>query len=95
MRVEEEGLGEGERPSYRMSSKQRWAYDGMVEAAEAVVDGESSRRGRGEQEKAEAEVEERVLRFYVALLDHALGDQQYQSAIVSRLAVCGLEEGGR
>lgn len=75
MQVEEEGLEEGERPSYRMSSRQRWAYDGMVEAAEAVVDGERSGRGQGEQERAEAEVGERVLQFCIILLDHTLGDQ--------------------
>ena len=72
--VEEEGLEVEERPSYRLSSKQRLAYDGMVEAAEAVVDGESSGRGQGEQAKAAEEVEGQVLRFCITLLDHALGD---------------------
>ena len=67
-RVEEEGLELGERPGYRLSSGQRLAYDGMIEAAEAVVDGQvgtgrheqegaDGSRGQDEQEKAEEEVE--------------------------------------
>ena len=67
-RVEEEGLEPGERPGYRLSSGQRLAYDGMIEAAEAVVDGQvgtgrheqegaDGSRGQDEQEKAEEEVE--------------------------------------
>jgi hypothetical protein len=82
-RVEEEEPEE--RPGYRLSSRQRLAYDGMIEAAEAVVDGQvgtgdheqeeaDGRRRRDEQKKAEEEVERQVLRFCIELLDHTLGD---------------------
>jgi hypothetical protein len=47
----------------------------MVEAAEAAVNREGSRHGQDRQEaEAEQEVEGQVLRFCIALIDHALGD---------------------
>jgi hypothetical protein len=72
VRVEEEEPEE--RLSYKLSSRQRLAYDGMIEAAEAVVDGQGGVHRQDEQEKAEEELERRVLQFCIELLDHKLGD---------------------
>jgi len=48
-----------------------------------------------EYKKAEKEAESHVLRLCITLLDYPLGDTEYQSSIISGLAVSGIQEGGK
>ena len=43
----------------------------------------------------EKHVQNQLLQFCIALLDYNLADNEYQSVIISGLAVLGLQEGGR
>jgi hypothetical protein len=54
------------------------------------------REGKSDDDKvckeAREEVQKALLQFYIALLDHDLVDNEYQSAIISGLAVLGIRE---
>ena len=83
-------MEESDRPKYSFTSRQKVEFDSLVEVAEEASQ-ESGVQARNRTEKA---VQTQVLRFCISLLDHQLGDHQYQSAIISGLAVLGLDEGG-
>ena len=85
-------MEEEDRPSFRITSKQQEAFDQVIDAVDVIVQIEA---GSQEQEGAKQKLETAVLELCIALLDDQLGDHQYQSVIISGLAVLGLQEGGR
>ena len=70
----------------------------MGEVKEEVNKGEGNEEeseDEGEDEESEEEqgrLEDRVLVFLLALLDHNLKDNEYGSAFVSALAVLGVDD---
>jgi len=85
--VRTDDLDKEDRPRFKFTSKQQDMLDELMDAVDQVVEFQG--------QMLEAHVQGRVLQFCIALLDHGLADNEYQSVIISGLAVLGLQEGGR
>ena len=87
--------GVPDRPQYRLTHPQQTALEQFREMAATIVEEERgdpphrSRRGRIRLGTA-------CLSFWIAMFDHRLGDQEYENAVLSGLAVLGAdgENGG-
>jgi superfamily II DNA helicase RecQ len=88
---------EGKRPPYQLTDRQ----DKLLRKIEAIVgrdqdewervfeaEVDSQRQITAEEE---TKLQELVLRFMLALLDHVLGDNEYHSALLSGMAVLGID----
>ncbi|KAL2015345.1 hypothetical protein VTK56DRAFT_5777 [Thermocarpiscus australiensis] len=96
-----EGAIRDRRPAYHFTGQQAKAFERMRTAAYAAVgardEGETGRasaspgssRSAGEDDTRE--LEGHVLDFFIALLDHDIGDNEYQNALYSGLAVLGIQ----
>lgn len=104
-RAETEG-GEASRPKYKLTIKQRESIDHLqvgIEYFQQWQEIQGVRSPEGDQ-NGEAESEEEikqikiiqtlVLDFCITLLDHQLQDNEYQSGLISALAVLGIKEKG-
>jgi len=74
--------------------------DGDNDEEESETDDDTSGDGSedlgesgGEDEESDERLEGLVLEFFISLLDQNIGDNQYESALVSGLAVLGADEG--
>jgi superfamily II DNA helicase RecQ len=88
-----------DRPDYTMTSEQEGAYDELVEEAQRLVERESSvREGEGnardEGHEEFEQIDRLCLQLCMTLLDHELCNSEYESAIISGLAVLGFREDG-
>jgi superfamily II DNA helicase RecQ len=94
---EEDEVVEGMRPPYQLTGQQSV----LLQSIQSVVgeDGEDEDEdwfdADESEEELEAEEEEKaeelVLTFMLALLDHPLGDNEYTSALLSGMAVLGID----
>src|SRR4051812_44008501 len=103
---ESEGTIKGKKPAYRLTAKQiRWLakVKGIIGDVEEEADEDEIEEGIEEEsedeesddEESEEEwgrLEDRVLAFLLALLDHEFKDNEYKSALISAAAVLGLNE---
>jgi superfamily II DNA helicase RecQ len=85
-----------ERPKYRLTERQRRSLDSFKTLArrdgEDELEGEQVARrssARGEQEWRER-MQTAALTFWIAMFDHELRDSEYESGIISGLAVVAL-----
>lgn len=81
-----------ETPGFRMSRIQQLHFDNLVDEINAITQPHNSSDTANEE--AKVRLQSVVLELWIALLDHKLGDHQYQSIIISGLAVLGLQNGG-
>lgn len=87
-----------DRPEYELTTLQENAFDALVEAVEGLREHEERRGEEGEPSPAEIEQQKKVdrgcLRLCTRLLNHPFRNSEYESAIISGLAVMGLKEDG-
>ena len=96
-------LEEEERPKYKITIQQQEAFDHLIDVVDVVIQSESGPEeyydnhysNQPRPETDEARLESAVLELCITLLDHQFGDHQYESVIISGLAVLGLQEGGQ
>ncbi|KAH8749813.1 hypothetical protein BGZ57DRAFT_1010455 [Hyaloscypha finlandica] len=96
--VRTDNLYEEKRLKFKFTSKQQDTFDESIDAVDQVVEFQGEREGEDAQayQELEKHVQNRLLQFCIALLDHHnLADNEYQSVVISGLAVLGLQEGGR
>ncbi|KFZ23510.1 hypothetical protein V502_02011 [Pseudogymnoascus sp. VKM F-4520 (FW-2644)] len=89
-----EDLEEDEQPRFKFTSWQRVSLDGLMEAADQLSDYQEEGKSDNDEvcKEAQVNVQQALLRFCIALLDHNLVNNKYQSAIISGLAVLGVRE---
>lgn len=89
-----EDLEEDDRPTFKFTSRQRVSLDGLMEATDQLSDYQEEGKSDDDEvfKEAQVNVQQALLRFCIALLDHNLVDNEYQSAIISGLAVLGVRE---
>jgi len=98
-RVEE--LDENQRPGYEMTVQQRIAYDAMQSKIQEYQEwkeeqGDSSPDVESTEEiQRMGWIQQRILGFCIELLNHSIGANEYESAIISGLAVLGIREDGK
>jgi len=88
---------EGKRPPYQLTDRQ----DKLLRKIEAIVGRDQDEWERGFEAdvdsrrqltpEEEMKLQELVLKFMLALLDHILGDNEYDSALISGMAVLGID----
>ena len=86
------------RPKYTFTSNQQKYLHRMRRTARKIADKEEEEVEEGGRvteakgkEKRNQAIEERCLEFWIAMFDHGLGDSEYDSAIISGIAVLGLD----
>jgi superfamily II DNA helicase RecQ len=87
------------RPTYVLTSRQSRGINLMKQVIQDCRDPGSDKDGesqpRPDARTRKQQIEEACLEFWLSLLDHPLKDREYDSALVSGLAVLGVEtEGG-
>lgn len=89
-----------ERPKYRMTEEQRARFERLQravsrDAERGRYDG-MTRVQRRAARKADREraIEEACLMFWIAMFDHEIKDHEFESAIISGLAVIGIKRTG-
>jgi superfamily II DNA helicase RecQ len=92
--VRTDEIEEAKRPKFTVTSKQQDTLDDLMDAVDQVVDLERERPGEPTRE-FDKKVQSRLLQLCITLLDHELGDNEYQSVIISGMAVMGLQGEGR
>ena len=95
--VRTDDLDEEKRLKFKLTSKQQDTFDQLMDAGDQVVEFQGGKEDGDAKacRDLEKHVQNRLLQFCIALLDHNLADNEYQSVIISGLAVLGLQEGGR
>jgi hypothetical protein len=102
-RMQEEEAFADVRPSYRLTRVQQDAFDALVAAAdemtdrveaEAAQDRERPSQNPPEKDPALEKIDRLCLKLCVALLNHELGDDEYESVIISGMAVLGFRDDG-
>lgn len=88
-----EELDEEERPAFKITHEQQVQFDKLINVVDKIM-GFDDNAVRQEKEKAEKEIESVVLALCIAMLDHTFEDNQYESVVVSGLAMLGLQEEG-
>ncbi|KAK9316048.1 hypothetical protein V1522DRAFT_391665 [Lipomyces starkeyi] len=78
-------LDENERPPFKFTQKQKASFEQLMEVTDQLSDYHEDGYGDDDQvcQEARADVQQALLQFWVALLDHNLVDNEYQSAIIS------------
>jgi hypothetical protein len=95
--VRTDDLDEEKRPKFKLTSKQQDTFDELMDSVDQIVDFQGGKEGEDKTvyQELERHVQHRLLQFCIASLDHYLADNEYQSVIISGLAVLGLQEEGR
>jgi superfamily II DNA/RNA helicase len=85
--------GKQHRPDYQLTPEQTRRLTVMQQAAAAV---KSNRGTQEERRRQRQQLVQAVLEFWIAMFDHHLKDREFESGIISALAVLGLdtEKGG-
>ena len=91
--------GEGNRPDWTFTQQQERHFRSMVAAMREEGQMRQSQRQsqrRTDMKKNQEEMEEHCLHFWMTMFDHELKASEYESGIISALAVLGLdtEKGG-
>jgi RecQ family ATP-dependent DNA helicase len=85
-----------ERPTYELTEEQGDAFDTLVEAVEELQELSQQRGAEGhaspEEEKRQERVDRLCLKLCIELLDHDLAQNEYESVVISGLAVMGMRE---
>jgi hypothetical protein len=84
-------------PKYKLTEKQRERFDEMqleIECFQEWKEEQDPNQGEESEEQTKhiGQIQHRVLQFCIELLDHPIGDNEYDSAIISGLAALGLRE---
>ncbi|KFZ23682.1 hypothetical protein V502_01840 [Pseudogymnoascus sp. VKM F-4520 (FW-2644)] len=89
-----EDLEDDKQPTFKFTNQQRASLDRLMEAADQLSDYQEEGKSDDDEmcKEAQVNVQQALLRFCIALLDHNLVDNEYQSAIISGLAVLGVRE---
>lgn len=95
-----EDLPEDERPKYELQEIQQIKFDEMqteIQEFQIWRDEQADDSGVDVYESDDEikwieQIQKRVLDFCIALLDHPIGDNEYESAIISGLAALGIRE---
>ena len=77
---------------FKLTSKQQDTFDQLMDAIDQVVEfqgGKEDGNAKAYQD-LEKHVQNWLLQFYITLLDHNLANNEYQSVIISGLAILGL-----
>jgi hypothetical protein len=89
-----EELEDDKRPPFKFTAQQRTSLDRLMEVTDQLSDYQEE--GKSDEDEvcteARADVQRALLQFCIALLDHNLVDNEYQSAIISGLAVLSVRE---
>jgi superfamily II DNA helicase RecQ len=108
-RMQEEEEFKEVRPGYRLTRSQQDAFDALVEAADDMTDRNEAQQSQGreqsqnqpsqphngqEKDPALEKIDRLCLRLCIALLNHELGDDEYESVIISGMAVLGFRDDG-
>lgn len=98
-RMQEEEEFEEVRPGYQLSRVQQDAFQTLVAAADEMTDqddvGEPQSPGtRPDHTPALEKIDRLCLGLCMALLNHELGDDEYESVVISGLAVLGFRDDG-
>src|SRR5271170_4324576 len=104
-RMQEDEQFEEVRPSYQLTQTQKDAFDALVRAADDITDAmeEAGRPGNREsqgsqgsqpKEPAFERIDKLCLELCMALSNHELGDDEYESVVISGLAVLGFRDDG-
>ena len=90
----EELEDEGKHSPYRFTGQQKASFDQLMETVDQVSDYQE--QGKNDKDRVciegRVQVREALLQFCIALLDHDLVDNEFQSAIISGLAVLGIRD---
>ncbi|KAK4117986.1 hypothetical protein N657DRAFT_638369, partial [Parathielavia appendiculata] len=90
------------RPAYHFTAEQAEVFDRVRTVAYTAIYGRDGSdihhdrdrgSGRDEDEDDTSELEGHVLDFFIALLDHDIGDNEFRNALYSGLAVLGIQPG--
>src|SRR5436309_3473959 len=79
-------------PLYKLTAKQRCCMDELVQMAEVAKVLMSDRATDEIMQLHAIELQKKCLQFCIALLDHRLDHDEYESAIISYLAIAGLQQ---
>jgi len=86
------------RPKYTFTSNQQRCLHRMRRIARQIADDEEEEGEEGTQQpraevkkKRNQAIKDQCLQFWITMFDHALGDTEYDSAIISGIAVLGLD----
>jgi RecQ family ATP-dependent DNA helicase len=79
-------------PLYKLTVKQHCCMDELVQVAEVAKVLTADRVTDEVMELHAMELQEKCLQFCIALLDHRLDHDEYESAIISYLAIAGLQQ---
>ena len=88
----EKDWGEGDRPEYIFTHGQKKAFNTLFTKAEEYTNVDRSEQTSDESQAETQELDNCVLEFCIELLDHQLVGNEYESAIISGLAVLGVRE---
>jgi hypothetical protein len=84
------------RPKYKLTKHQRYCLSNLHTAAadEDPDEGENGRGWRKSRRERGERVEDACLEFWIAMFDQDLQDDEYESGIISGLALVGMTQGG-
>jgi hypothetical protein len=87
-------LDENERPAFKLTRQQKASFEQLMEMTDQLSDYHEEGRSDDDAvcQEARADVQQALLQFWIALLDHDLVDNEYRSPIISGLAVLGIRE---
>jgi RecQ family ATP-dependent DNA helicase len=89
-----------ERPPYELTEKQQICIDEVRNMIEEFVCWKEDKEGKGNGEEEESDeeikwmklIQRKVLRLWIAILNHPLQDDEYKSVLISGLAILGMRE---
>ena len=88
--------GIAKRPKYRLTAKQQARLDNVRNAAVSIVREEAEGCSPIQRRRSRGRLISACSSFWMAMFDHRLGDHEYESGVLSGLAVLGAagEDGG-
>jgi len=88
------------RPPYELTERQQTCIEDVWTSVEEFVWWKEEREEEEEEEESDEEIEwmgriqRKILRLWIALLNHPLQDDEYKSVLISGLAILGIREDG-
>jgi len=98
-----EALPANDRPAYRLTDQQEMTHEDLKATIDEFMEWKADQHDNsggdeGSEEESEEEIERmgqiqrKILRFCMALLNQPLGDNEYKSVIISGMAVLGMRD---